>query len=206
MREPFGQALSDFIWLALIGSQRSFFGHVLPLNRNSFGSVMFSAAELAGCPVPEPVDWVISMDRFAGRGFSLVPAFFDFGVVLKSTFIRVSSWSASAMPGIASRSAPASRLPMIFRVMYCLRVSWKRADFRRPSRRGTVRSARVALLNSSSCRADAKGVSVNDLVLVQGMRDTKLALARWNGAPATVLRPWLRLSALISVGLLFAVY
>jgi hypothetical protein len=49
-------------------------------------------------------------------------------------------------------------------------------------------------------------VNVNDLVLVQGMRDTKLALARWNGAPGTVLGPWLRLSALISVGLLCAVY
>jgi stage II sporulation SpoM-like protein len=49
-------------------------------------------------------------------------------------------------------------------------------------------------------------VSVNDLVLVQGMRDTKLALASWNGKPAAVLRPWLGLSALISLGLLFAVY
>ena len=49
-------------------------------------------------------------------------------------------------------------------------------------------------------------MSVNDLVLVQGMRDTKLALARWNGEPAAVLRPWVRLSAIISVGLLFAVY
>jgi hypothetical protein len=51
-----------------------------------------------------------------------------------------------------------------------------------------------------------RGMSVNDLVLVQGMRDTKLALARWNGEPAAVLRPWVRLSAIISVGLLFAVY
>jgi len=49
-------------------------------------------------------------------------------------------------------------------------------------------------------------VSVNDLVLVQGMRDTKLALARWNSKPGDVLRPWLKLSAIISVGLLFAVY
>jgi hypothetical protein len=51
-----------------------------------------------------------------------------------------------------------------------------------------------------------RGMSVNDLVLVQGMRETKLALARWNGEPAAVLRPWVRLSAIISVALLCAVY
>jgi hypothetical protein len=51
-----------------------------------------------------------------------------------------------------------------------------------------------------------RGMSVNDLVLVQGMRDTKLALSRWNDNPVAVLRPWLGLSALISVALLFAVY
>jgi len=49
-------------------------------------------------------------------------------------------------------------------------------------------------------------VSVNDLVLVQGMRDTKLALRRWNEAPGSVLRPWCLLSAAIAVLLLFAVY
>jgi hypothetical protein len=49
-------------------------------------------------------------------------------------------------------------------------------------------------------------VSVNDLVLVQGMRDTKLALRRWNEAPGAVLRPWCLLSAAIAVALLFAVY
>jgi len=49
-------------------------------------------------------------------------------------------------------------------------------------------------------------VSVNDLVLVQGMRDTKLALRRWNEAPAVVLRPWCLLSLAIAVTLLFAVY
>jgi Stage II sporulation protein M len=51
-----------------------------------------------------------------------------------------------------------------------------------------------------------RGMNVNDLVLVQGMRDTKLALARWNDAPGTVLLPWLGLSALISVTLLATVY
>jgi Stage II sporulation protein M len=49
-------------------------------------------------------------------------------------------------------------------------------------------------------------VSVNDLVLVQGMRDTKLALSRWNDDPFAVLRPWAVLSTLISVGLLLAVF
>jgi hypothetical protein len=49
-------------------------------------------------------------------------------------------------------------------------------------------------------------MNVNDLVLVQGMRDTKLALARWNTMPGSVLWPWFGLSAAISVGLLLAVY
>ena len=50
-------------------------------------------------------------------------------------------------------------------------------------RTDTVRRVFIALLNSSGAGADAQGVSVNDLVLVQGMRDTKLALARWNSNP-----------------------
>ena len=45
-------------------------------------------------------------------------------------------------------------------------------------------------------------VSVNDLVLVQGMHDTKLALAPLERAPWHVLRPWLTLSLLISLALL----
>ena len=49
-------------------------------------------------------------------------------------------------------------------------------------------------------------MSVNDLVLVQGMRDTKLALARWNREPGAALRPWCLLSAAIAVGLLVAVF
>jgi stage II sporulation SpoM-like protein len=49
-------------------------------------------------------------------------------------------------------------------------------------------------------------MSVNDLVLVQGMRDTKLALSRWNDNPLAVLRPWAVLSTLISVALLATVY
>jgi hypothetical protein len=49
-------------------------------------------------------------------------------------------------------------------------------------------------------------VSVNDLVLVQGMADTKRALARWNRAPRAVLRPWFALSAAIALALLLSVY
>jgi len=49
-------------------------------------------------------------------------------------------------------------------------------------------------------------VSVNDLVLVQGMADTKLALAEWNRAPWRILRPWLALSFAIACGLLGAVF
>ena len=50
------------------------------------------------------------------------------------------------------------------------------------------------------------GMSVNDLVLVQGMADTKLALRRWNDHPWRMLRPWATLSLLIACGLLAAVY
>jgi hypothetical protein len=49
-------------------------------------------------------------------------------------------------------------------------------------------------------------VGVNDLVLVQGMADTRRALARWNREPARVLAPWLLLSVAIAVVLLGAVY
>ena len=52
----------------------------------------------------------------------------------------------------------------------------------------------------------AEGMSVNDLVLVQGIGDTKRALARWNAAPVRVLAPWLLLSVAITCGLLVAVY
>lgn len=47
---------------------------------------------------------------------------------------------------------------------------------------------------------------MNDLVLVQGMRDTKFALARWNRAPGVVLRPWCLLSLAIALTLLASVY
>ena len=47
---------------------------------------------------------------------------------------------------------------------------------------------------------------VNDLVLVQGMRDTRLALHAWNRDPWRVLKPWVALSLATSCALLFAVY
>jgi hypothetical protein len=49
-------------------------------------------------------------------------------------------------------------------------------------------------------------MGVNDLVLVQGMADTRRALARWNRAPADALGPWLTLSLTVSAALLVAVY
>lgn len=52
----------------------------------------------------------------------------------------------------------------------------------------------------------AVGVSVNDLVLVQGMRDTKLTLKRWNEHPARILKPWVILSFAVAVGLLSATW
>ena len=47
---------------------------------------------------------------------------------------------------------------------------------------------------------------MNDLVLVQGMEDTRRALRRWNEHPFSVLGPWLALSLLTAVGLLAAVW
>jgi len=49
------------------------------------------------------------------------------------------------------------------------------------------------------------GVRVNDLVLVQGMRDSRAALERWQRAPLHALGQWLTLSALITIGLLLAI-
>lgn len=49
------------------------------------------------------------------------------------------------------------------------------------------------------------GMAYDRLVLVQGMRDTRGTLARWNAAPWTVLRAWLAGAALITCGLLATV-
>lgn len=47
---------------------------------------------------------------------------------------------------------------------------------------------------------------VDDLVLVQGMRDTRVALRAWNAHPWRVLGPWLALSLATAGALLLAVY
>jgi hypothetical protein len=49
-------------------------------------------------------------------------------------------------------------------------------------------------------------VSVNDLVLVQGIKDTRRTLADWQRDPLAVLGLWLGLSFLIALALLVAVY
>ena len=54
--------------------------------------------------------------------------------------------------------------------------------------------------------ADGNSVSVNDLVLVQGMKDTKLTLRRWNERPLGIFGPWVAISFAIAVALLSAVW
>ena len=49
-------------------------------------------------------------------------------------------------------------------------------------------------------------MNVNDLVLVQGMKDTRQTLAQWQRDPLSVLGTWLGWSFAISVCLLLAVY
>jgi hypothetical protein len=49
-------------------------------------------------------------------------------------------------------------------------------------------------------------VSVNDLVLVQGLKDTRATLDDWNRAPWKVLREWLLLSVGVAILLLAAVW
>ena len=49
-------------------------------------------------------------------------------------------------------------------------------------------------------------VNVNEMVLVQGMKDTRLALARWQQQPLRALAPWMLLSLVIAAALLSAVY
>jgi hypothetical protein len=49
-------------------------------------------------------------------------------------------------------------------------------------------------------------VSINDFVLVQGMRDTRGALERWNSQPWPVLRGWFGGALMVASALLFAVW
>jgi hypothetical protein len=52
----------------------------------------------------------------------------------------------------------------------------------------------------------AVGMNVNELVLVQGMKDTRAALAQWNRDPWPVIGAWLLASVATAVGLLVTVY
>jgi len=49
------------------------------------------------------------------------------------------------------------------------------------------------------------GMDPNQLALVQGVRDTRATLLRWNAAPWVAVRPWLIGAVAISAGLLAAV-
>src|SRR4051812_28370655 len=49
------------------------------------------------------------------------------------------------------------------------------------------------------------GMDANQLVLVQGVRDTRATLLRWNLAPWPVLRPWVIGASAIAAALLLAV-
>src|SRR5918912_1232005 len=55
-------------------------------------------------------------------------------------------------------------------------------------------------------RADSSRMDVNELVLVQGMADTKATLRDWNLRPWAVLRTWLFWSLMTALGLLAAVW
>src|SRR2546423_13265924 len=65
------------------------------------------------------------------------------------------------------------------------------------------RRARVGLRRG---RADAGRMDVNELVLEQGMADTKATLSEWNRRPWPVIRTWLFWSLMTSLGLLAAVW
>ena len=49
-------------------------------------------------------------------------------------------------------------------------------------------------------------MNVSELALAQGMDDTRAALRRWHGAPATVLLPWALGALAIAIALLAAVW
>ena len=54
--------------------------------------------------------------------------------------------------------------------------------------------------------ADGNRVRVNDLVLVQGMRDTKVTLRTWNQRRLQVLGPWVAVSFAVALALLGSVW
>src|SRR5918912_3735181 len=61
-------------------------------------------------------------------------------------------------------------------------------------------------LRLSRRRADGREVNVNELVLVQGMDDTKATLAEWNRRPWPVFRTWLFWALVTAFGLLAATW
>jgi hypothetical protein len=63
-----------------------------------------------------------------------------------------------------------------------------------------------ALLRQARSPADARGVNVNEIVLVQGMADTRATLRRWNTHPWPVLASWLAGAVAVAAILLFAVF
>src|SRR5207245_5123315 len=80
------------------------------------------------------------------------------------------------------------------------------ADRARPARpRRTLMPLR-AILSLRRPRADARGMDVNELVLVQVMADTKATLGEWNRSPWPVFRTWLFWSLMTALGLLAAVW
>src|SRR5436309_4061747 len=66
--------------------------------------------------------------------------------------------------------------------------------------------ADARLLTKSRGSADLSRVNVNELVLVQGMSDTKATLAEWNRRPWPVFRTWLFWSLMVAFGLLAATW
>ncbi len=61
-------------------------------------------------------------------------------------------------------------------------------------------------LTPSRYASDNDWVGAEDYVLVQGLRDTRGALARWQRDPGPVLREWFGWSLIVAVGLLSAVW
>jgi hypothetical protein len=65
---------------------------------------------------------------------------------------------------------------------------------------------RMGTLRLRAPAADPNGMSVNDFVLVQGLRDTRETLEGWSSGHWRVLGEWARASLLISIALLAAIY
>lgn len=55
-------------------------------------------------------------------------------------------------------------------------------------------------------RADGTSMTPQNLVLVQGLRDTRSTIAEWNPHPWRVVGAWVLLSVVIAIGLLYSVY